>query len=129
MNHGTLATAMRLAVTDSRHMKASSPISNPATTPAIVHMTVALNLAGKKYRDLGSVKGAEAELLLRAVPTAKPAKLSMLSISRLLPRETIRAMSAQATAPALAWASATRHAMLPTGTSTVQSQLYKVQTG
>jgi len=38
-------------------MKASSPINNPATTPAIVQMTVPVNLAGKKYRDLGSVKG------------------------------------------------------------------------
>src|SRR5437867_9559065 len=128
MNHGTLDTAIRFAVTDSRHMKASSPINNPATTPAIVQMTVPVYFVGKKYGSIVSVKGGEGEVL-RDVPGARPAKLSMLSMSRLLPRETIRAMSAQATAPALAWASATRHAMFPTGTSTVQSQLYKVQTG
>src|ERR1041385_1333412 len=129
MNQGALDTAMRFAVTDSRHMKASSPISNPATTPAIVQIMVPVYSTGKKNRGLVSLKGTEAELLLHADPTARPAKASMLSISRLLPRETIRAMSAQAIALALAWANATRHAMLPTGTSTVQSQLYKVQTG
>src|SRR5437016_3465108 len=128
MNQGTLDTAIRFAATDSRHMKASSPINNPATTPAIAQMTVPVDFAGKKYGGFGSARGEEGEVV-RAVPPARPFRLSMLSMSRPLPRETIRVMSAQATAPALAWASATRHAMLPTGTSTVQSQLYNVQTG
>src|SRR5215472_824427 len=98
MNHGTLETAMRLAATDSRHMNPSRPISKPAENPETMQTTVS-HLPANVFSD------------------------SRLPIKKLLPLETSREIKAQASALAVASASATRHAMFPTGTKAVQSQL------
>src|SRR5258708_2844269 len=107
-------------------MNESSPISNPATTPAKLQMINPVYFTEKK---IGEFIFTSEEADFCAVSKTRHLKLSTLSISKPLPRETISAMSAQATAPALAWASATRHAMFPTGTSAVHSQVYKVHKG
>src|SRR5262245_19619827 len=104
MNHGKLATAIRFAATDSLHMNEPSPINSPATTPATRQIHRA-DFFGSSFK------------------ASKP------SSSIELPRDTSRLISAQATAPAFASASATRHAMFPTGTSTVHNHAYRVQTG
>ncbi len=84
--------------TDSFHMELPNPINSPAVNPHTMQMAVSH---------------------LPVIPLSS----SIPSISMLLPRETMRAITPQAMAAVEASANSTRQAMLRKGTNTVHNHV------